>query len=57
MLVVSWVETAYVTETNDNSSMQLHAPWFCPQAAYELTETDVVRWRHGRASDRKDNSQ
>lgn len=53
----SWAETAYATKSNDNSSMQLHAPRLYPQAARELTETDVVRRRHGRASDSRDNSQ
>lgn len=45
------------TLSNGNSSMLLHAPWLYPQAACELTETDVVRWRHGQPPDRRDNSQ
>ena len=53
----SRAETAHVTKSNDKSSMQLHAPRLYPQAACELTETDVARWRPGWASDRRDNSQ
>lgn len=41
----------------DNGNMRLHAPWLRLRAACELTETDVARWRHGCASDSRDNSQ
>lgn len=40
-----------------NGNAQLHAPRLHPQAACELTETDVARRRHGWASDSRDNSQ
>lgn len=53
----SQAETAYATKNNGEGNMQLHAPCLYPQAVCELTETDAVGWRHGRASDRRDNSQ
>lgn len=56
-MMESWAEAACVTKSNDNGNTQLHAPRLCPQAACELTETDVVRWRPGSACDRRDNSQ
>lgn len=57
LLLKFHLEAASATLNNDNSSMRLHAPQLHPQAACELTETDVFRGRHGRAPDSTDNSQ
>lgn len=54
---MQWWAEPPVSRGNDNGNMRLHAPRLRPRAARALTETDVARWRHGWASDSRDNSQ